>query len=235
MDRFRNQSGLLDEELLANTSFVVIGAGAIGSFFVTTLAKMGAKKITVYDMDTIEEHNISNQMYPTKYIGLPKAEALSGVASDYGDVFIDAKGQWDVSEAIDGDIIVVAVDNMDTRKAIWDHYKNRPHKLFLEGRMSAQVFRVYGIASGDWAGARKYESSLYPQSEASEEPCGQKSIIYTVLQVSGQMLSQVKRYLMKEYRPTEVIHDCLNDNVSKYFTMEKPVMETIEAPEEVTV
>lgn len=230
-DRFRNQHLIVDQEAISSKHFVVIGAGAIGSFYVATLAKMGARKITVYDDDKIENHNISNQLYPIPMIGKDKVDALQQVAASYGEALITTKKmRWHPDTAIDGDIIVSAVDNMDCRKAIWDYYKTRKIELFLEGRMAAQVYRVYGIDPTNAEAIKLYEASLYPQSEALPDRCGEKSIIYTVLQVAGQMLSQTKRFLMREYRPTEVIYDCLNDDVTKKFTMEREY-DIIEATE----
>lgn len=235
-ERYQNQHRLIDQEGLEKTKFIVIGAGAIGSFFVATLGKMGARDITVYDDDTIENHNLANQLYPLYLVGKPKVEALEDVAFDYGEAKIKARNErWNHDTAEDGDIVVVAVDNMDVRKAIWDYYKDRPHKLFVEGRMAAQVFRVYAVEATNKAAKDFYETTLYPQAEAVPDRCGQKSIIYTVLQVSGQMLSQIKRYLMNEYRPTEVVYDCLNDHVTKKFHMEPnyEIIESVEEPVEV--
>lgn len=232
-DRFRNQERLLDGEAIKTTKIILIGAGAIGSYFAATLAKMGARDITVYDDDKIEDHNISNQLYPVYLIGKPKVEALETVAFDYGEAKVKAINErWNHDNAQDGDIIVVAVDDMDVRKAIWDYYKSRPHKLFLEGRMAAQVFSVFGVEAQNKAAQDYYETQLYPQAEAMPDRCGEKSIIYTVLQVSGQMCSQVKRFLMNEYRPTRVNYDCLNDDVIKGPYHMELKMEEFEAPDE---
>ncbi len=216
INRFKNQERLIDNDTIKTTTFLVVGAGAIGSYLTATLAKMGAREITAYDDDKIEDHNISNQLYPLYLVGKPKVEALESVAFDYGECAIKPINErWNHDNAIDADIIIVAVDDMDVRKAIWDYYKDRPHKLFLEGRMAAQVFSVHGIEAGNKAAKSFYETTLYPQSEAMPDKCGEKSIIYTVLQVSGQMLSQVKRFLMNEYRPSRVNYDCLNDEIIK--------------------
>ena len=41
----------------------VIGAGALGSWLTFFLLKMGFKRISLYDFDVVEEHNI-----PTRYL-----------------------------------------------------------------------------------------------------------------------------------------------------------------------
>lgn len=231
-ERFKNQHRLIDQDRLAKTKFIVIGAGAIGSFYVATLAKMGATDVTVYDDDTIEDHNISNQLYPITAVGKAKSNAVEDLALLFGDASITGiKGRWTPENAQDGDIIVSAVDSMDTRKAIWDHYKTRPNAFFLEGRMGAQVYRVYGVDTSSSEAKELYEKNLYPSSEATPDRCGEKSIIYTVLQAAGQMLAQTKRFLNNEYRPTEVIYDCFRDELMTKHTMEE-VVEVIEAPDE---
>lgn len=217
--RNANQHGLIDPHKLAETKFTVIGAGSIGSFFTMALTKMGATNITVFDADTIEEHNIDNQMYPMSAVGSKKVDALSGVTISYGEAIIYAQDRlWTAQDAtLESDVVVVAVDNMDTRKAIWDAYKERRQGLFLEARMGAMVYFVYGVDLADNAQKVAYENTLYPHSEAVPERCGQKSIIFTVLQVSGQMLAQVFRFINRQTRPFSVNYDCFNDNVIKTF------------------
>ena len=75
-ERYANQEKLLDQKTLEDLSFVVIGAGAIGSYTVMGLAKMGAKKITVYDHDSLETHNFDSQFYPFTAVGSKKVLAL---------------------------------------------------------------------------------------------------------------------------------------------------------------
>lgn len=236
MSRDINQVGLLDTKKLEETSFVVVGAGAIGSFVTMTLSKMGAKLITVYDDDSIELHNVNNQLYPVRYVGTDKVDALENVAFAFGECKITKiKARWTHENAVDADVVVSAVDNMDTRIAMWKHYcMDGKTKFFLDGRMGAQVYYVYGVDLKDAKAVVMYSGSLYPQSEAVPDRCGQKSIIYTVLQVSAQMLSQTKRWIMGEYRPTEVIYDALHDEITKRYTMERDlskleVMEEVEA------
>jgi hypothetical protein len=162
---------------------------------------------------------------------MKKVEALKRICLEYGENVIEEKDfRWHPDHAADGDIIAVCVDNMDVRKAIWDHYKDRGVGLFLEGRMSAQVWRVYGIDPKNEDARRLYETNLYPQSEAAPERCGEKSIIYTVLSVGSEMLAQIKRHLMAEHRPTEVIYDALRADITKKYNMEEQY-EKIEVPE----
>lgn len=250
---FRNQKGLIDDHKLGRTRFVVVGAGAIGSNVVVALSKMGATQITVYDFDTIEVHNLANQFYPKNQLGKAKVLALKEIAADYGDCEITAINEpWTPDNAIEADVVISAVDNMEVRKAVWDYYKPQPvvlvcsvdehsqqrsvgvPRLFLDGRMGPFVYKVYGVDTTNMAAVKRYEDSLHSQEEGSQEKCGHKSIIYTVAQVGAQIVSQVRSFIMDEqYRPTEVIGDCFNDEIYKQYDVERK-LEVMEAePDEV--
>ena len=54
----------------------IIGCGASGSTVAELLARAGLEKITLYDFDKVESHNIANQMFKDSDIGRNKAEAV---------------------------------------------------------------------------------------------------------------------------------------------------------------
>lgn len=238
-DRFFNQRNIIDEHHLARQRFVVVGAGAIGSMVVNGLSKMGARNITVFDFDKLEDHNFANQMYPVSQLGKPKVEALAATASDFGDCkIIPVNKPWNPDSVKETntelvDIVLACVDNMDVRRAIFDYYKQEGRaKFFIDGRMSAFVYKVYGIDLSTPKAIERYEKSLHPQKDSAPEPCGQKSIIYTVYAVAAQMIDQVKKYINSEYRATEVIADLFNDELMKQYDMEQTLPEPIEAKDE---
>lgn len=233
-DRFLNQKGIINADKLGQTRFVVVGAGAIGTAFTIALCKMGAKIVTVYDYDTIENHNFANQMHPISQLGKAKVDSLMVACKDYGDCTITTvNAPWTTGNAVDADIVVSCVDNMDVRSALWRHYQDKVD-FFIDGRMSAFVYKVYGMALKDASASTSrqyYGSTLHSQASASPEPCGEKSIIYTVYLVAGMMLSQVREWLTDEakpYRATEVIYDSLNHTIKKVCHQEPVQMNVIE-------
>ena len=240
--RFSNQRSIIDEQLLGRTRFMVVGAGAIGSFYVAMLSKMGGRDITVCDFDRLENHNFSSQFYPVSGLGKAKVDVLKDIALSYGDAEIKAIAEPWCPEilglgASEGrgqdfrfDIVVSCVDNMGIRSVLWDYYKDKCD-LFLDGRMSAQFYKVFGVETSNKEACDYYASTLHSQEVAEIEPCGQKSIIYTVSQVAGMMLSQTKQFLNKEYRPTSVFFDSYNNDIVKTYHMNPPVIEEIVAME----
>lgn len=240
IDRYKNQTRIIDNDKLSKTRFVVVGAGAIGTAFLVALCKMGAKLVTLYDFDTIEDHNFANQMHPVSMLGRPKVDSLAHACLDYGDCKITTiNGPWTPGNAVDADVVVSCVDNMDVREALWKYYKGRC-EFFLDGRMSAFVYKVYGVDTelykdGERSIGAFYESTLHSQADASPEPCGEKSIIYTVYFVAGMMLSQVREFLTPEaqpYRATEIVYDALNHTIRKTSHQPEVKMNIIQSEEE---
>ena len=238
IDRYKNQRRLIDDDKLAKTRFVVVGAGAIGTAFLVALCKMGAKLVTLYDFDTIEDHNFANQMHPVSMLGRPKVDSLASACLDYGDCKITTiNGAWTPGNAVDADVVVSCVDNMDVRAALWNHYRTRT-AFFLDGRMGAFVYKVFGVDTSDISASGAYNfytTTLHSQDSAAPEPCGEKSIIYTVYFVAGMMLSQVREWLTDEakpYRATEIVYDALNHQIRKTNLQPEVKMNTIESEEE---
>jgi molybdopterin/thiamine biosynthesis adenylyltransferase len=106
-----------NQKKLDKTTVLIAGAGAVGSQTATILARMGIKMVVV-DNDILEEHNIGNQVYTRKHIGLSKVNALKGIVKDIEDV--EFTGVKSLVEDIDLskyniDIFLGAIDSIGTR------------------------------------------------------------------------------------------------------------------------
>ena len=60
----------------------IIGCGSIGSNVAELLARQGVEEFILWDMDIVETHNIVNQLYTEKHVGMKKTEALLGILSE---------------------------------------------------------------------------------------------------------------------------------------------------------
>ena len=103
-NRFLRQLDILPPGKLA-FPITVIGAGAIGSAAVVTLAKMGCSDITVWDDDLPAEHNIPNQMRLENEIGNPKVEALCMLTQSLSSVRIQTKRARYAGQFLSGVVI----------------------------------------------------------------------------------------------------------------------------------
>lgn len=212
--RYEQQRGIINPEILRNTRFGIVGAGAIGSFLAMTLAKMGAGDMDIFDHDTIEEHNFANQMYPVYAKGTPKADALKTVIAEYSGETVRAHvAKFDpaVHGFGEASFVVSAVDKMDVRKAIFETAIKHKARFFVDGRMGAQVMRVYAVDLTKPSEVEFYRKTLYSDEKAAPERCTEKTIIYTVNVVTGLMLNMVKKKLRGDKCPVEIVYDLVSD------------------------
>lgn len=185
----------------------VIGVGATGSYVVYLLAKMGIKKIHVYDFDDVEEHNLPNQLYRLKDVGRSKVEALR-------EIILEATGTDIIihNEAVTGStklkgIVFLLVDSMDVRRDIWVgalKFKLAV-KLMIETRMAIDNGRIYAIMPSSPKDIRLWESTLYSDDEAEESPCTNRSISPTVAYIASIAVWKLIKWFNGEDLQKELI------------------------------
>ncbi len=75
-DRYSRQQLIpgWDQESLQDSTIVIVGLGAIGTYVATILASSGIGKLTLIEFDTVEVSNLNRQLlYYDKDVGKPKA------------------------------------------------------------------------------------------------------------------------------------------------------------------
>ena len=193
MDRFIRQQDILPPDKLAKLAITIIGCGAVGSFTVLTLAKMGIAEITVYDGDTVEEHNLPNQWYKPDHVGMNKTDALWDIIHDFTGVELKANAYHYSRETLRG-IVICCVDTMDTRVKLWREVRKFEPELYIDTRMGAEVGKVLVVHPSLPGSCRKYEEEMYPSSEAFQAPCTAKATIYCAAGLAACVGSIVAGY-----------------------------------------
>ncbi|MCC6177324.1 MAG: ThiF family adenylyltransferase [Chloroflexi bacterium] len=186
----------------------VVGVGGIGSPTTLALAKMGCRRLSIYDPDTVEPHNLPSQLYRLDDVGRPKVEALAEVVRAFTSAEVRPVQERVAGPRLDG-IVVAAVDSMASREAIWrESVRYRAAiPLFVDARMGAQVCRLLTIRPTDPDDVRFYESTLYTDEAALDEPCTAQAIVYTTFGVAALVASQVRRFVTGEALNKDVIFD----------------------------
>ena len=193
MDRFIRQQDILPPDKLAKLAVTVIGCGAVGSFTVLTLAKMGIADITVFDGDTVEDHNLPNQWYRPDHLGMKKTDALWDIIVDFTGVELKANAYHYERETLRG-IVICCVDSMDTRLKLWREVRKFEPELYLDTRMGAEVGKVLVAHPSLPGSCRKYEEELYPSTEAFQAPCTAKATIYCAAGLAAYVGAVVAGY-----------------------------------------
>jgi len=170
----------------------VIGAGAIGSFTVLALVKMGFANITVYDFDDVSIENMNCQWYRMKDIGKKKVQALQELIKDFTDVTINIKPVRFEAGELRG-IVISAVDSMEARKVIWNAAKKSfGVSWFIDPRMASEYALAFVMKPDDEADQKSYETTLYSDANAVQERCTAKATMYTATMIAGYVAKAVK-------------------------------------------
>lgn len=204
---YGRQHDIVSPQRLEALQVTVIGVGGIGSPTTLALSKMGVENITVYDNDKIEAHNFPNQMYRLFDFGKHKTDCLKEICQEFTGIEIVSKPEKYVDQKLKG-LVVSGVDSMEARKTIWEKIKYNPAvDLYIDGRMGGETAIIYTVKPCDPDSVREYEKTLHSDEESAEIKCTAKAIIYNVFMIASLIASQVKKYVMGEGYPWEIIFD----------------------------
>lgn len=146
----------------------VIGVGAIGSTFCELLARLGIPAINIYDFDTVEEHNVANQLYTSSQIGTLKTTALKNMLLEINPLLECTcfdKG-YRAGMSLSG-IVILAVDSIDLRKEIVTAQMYNPNvKLIMDFRMRLEDAQHY---AADWSNEKQRKNLLATMQFTEEE------------------------------------------------------------------
>jgi molybdopterin/thiamine biosynthesis adenylyltransferase len=160
---------LFNPDKLRGKQIAVIGAGATGSMTVLQLAKLGVENIHVYDFDTIEPHNIPNQLlYGVNDIGYFKADILAdkvnGLVGKH--VVMPYKKKVE-SRKLYQEVVFFCVDTMASRIEIFNKgiYLNGITELVIDMRMNARTALVFALDPRTKGAVDSYRAELYTDEE----------------------------------------------------------------------
>lgn len=203
--RFRRQLDYIDHRQLAKIHIHVIGAGAIGSATTLLLAKMGCRKITIWDFDLFEEHNLPNQLCRIADIGKPKAEAVAELVKEFEGIEIEACNERFDGDVNPGDYIISCVDSMDARKEIWEKVSFLPISCLIDGRMGLTTMNLYSYLPNIEGSKKRYQETLWEDDEVAPVRCTAKSTIFTANTIASLICHTVTMVLKKEVPPASEI------------------------------
>lgn len=104
----------------------IVGCGSVGSTVAENLARCGVSRFTLWDFDKVEAHNIANQMFTDRQIGMPKVEALKELLEAINpEVEINLEPNGWQGEVLKG-YIFLAVDSIEIRKRICKQHEGMP-------------------------------------------------------------------------------------------------------------
>ena len=177
----------------------IVGCGGIGSFAAFALAKLGVQDIALLDFDSVEPHNIPNQLFAADQLGETKVEALASSLAAFADVFPDMYDKTLQDGVPLKEIVVSALDSMTARADLWEQVKYKlACKLFIDARLGGENVVLYCVRPCNLTDIEGYEATLHSDDEGLELPCTGRSIIDVGFAVGSLITRAVRKFYADE-------------------------------------
>ncbi|NVZ07974.1 ThiF family adenylyltransferase [Allochromatium humboldtianum] len=166
-----------------DTGITIVGAGAVGSRVFATLVELGLTRIKVFDPDRVEEHNLANQLFMHRDIGIPKTEGLfdwavrklgcSPTHVPKGMVFRPVAVTPESIHELDGTVFLL-VDSLETRRQLVEALPTPCFDIprVIDTRMAATHGVIYTFNPSDEEQRAQYLATLGADEDAEVSACG---------------------------------------------------------------
>jgi molybdopterin/thiamine biosynthesis adenylyltransferase len=192
--------GVNGQQLLRDSSAVIVGVGGLGCAAAFYLAGAGIGRLTLIDRDRVDVTNLHRQpLYTQADVGRPKAEAAAErLRALNADVELDARVAAADADSLRGlvsaaDIVLDCSDNFPTRFAI-----NAACVAARRPLVSAAAIRTEAqLALFDPARGGPCYACLFPDHGEEQERCEDAGVLGPVVGVAGshQALLALRRLL----------------------------------------
>lgn len=190
-----------------DTRIHIVGCGSVGSTLAENFARCGVTKMTLWDFDRVEPHNICNQMFRQQDVGKLKVEALKDILTDINpDIAnsVELKPDGWKGKLMSG-YIFLCVDNIELRREIVEKHFDSPYvKAMFDVRTMLTGAQHYAANWDDSKMKKDFLGSMqFSHEEASEETpvsaCGVVlGIVTTVRLICGMCVNNYIRFTKGE-------------------------------------
>lgn len=179
---------------LKGKDVMILGVGGIGSWIAMCLSRIGCI-VHIYDMDTVESHNLGGQLYSLEHVGVSKTDATKRICHSFsgGEANVVTNGKFKPTSPINP-IVISAFDNMAGRRlafekwaeALQEDQENAAEYLFIDGRLLAEEYQVYGVTQGR---LDDYKKTLFSDNEVAEASCSLKSTTHCSMSIGADIVA----------------------------------------------
>jgi molybdopterin/thiamine biosynthesis adenylyltransferase len=201
MDHIRH-SGLFNASDLSAT---LVGCGGIGAAAAIALAKMGLRRLNLYDEDTVEVENIATQFHPISGVGRLKVEVLRDTLKEFSDEtsMITHPIRVVPGMLLHDFIVISAVDSIQARQDIFNTLDCR---WYIDARMAAEEFHLFVVDMHD---CQWYQNLLFAESDnqVPDLPCTSKATIYCGMLAAAEVAAAIKAIAIDEARGSYIVYN----------------------------
>lgn len=189
------------------------GLGGIGSYVAFLLGRLKVKNLFMYDFDSVEEANLSGQLYSTDNIGQHKTTAIAFMLLKYCQYYNALeKNNAFVLESPTTDIMIGGFDSMESRYNFYHAWKKRVQAkktkedkekcLLIDARLAAEEFQVFCIKGTDDYLMKKYEEDwLFSDDQAEATVCSYKQTSFCANMIGSVVVNLFVNFVANQLNP----------------------------------
>lgn len=173
---------------MRDTKMVVCGAGALGSNLISSLARQGFDKLSVIDMDRVEQKNVATQIYSLKDVGQKKVNALRGIIYQNNKKIIDI-----IDKELNKNNFLKLLDNYDLIIDVFDNWPSR--RLVSDAGFSLKIPVIHagmsdnGFSEIKWNDNYKIPENDHEQEDICDYPLA-ANLVYLTVAVLAEIITQ---------------------------------------------
>ena len=166
----------------------IIGVGAVGSHIASALARLGIKKIHIWDFDNVESHNIPNQLFTSKDLGELKIDAVEKQMIAINPEISIQKHNKYTEELLEG-YVFSCVDSIEVRSHIYETNEyNALIKAIFDTRIALDAGQVF---SADWSKEEDINNLIavsefkHEEVKQAKSACGTRLTVLPTVQITA--------------------------------------------------
>lgn len=188
-------------EATKEVPLIVGGAGGIGSWLTLMAARAGFVP-TVYDFDSLEEHNLGGQLFSRDMIGRSKVEALTELVKQFADTdIVPLEERFTVEDGMYATIMLSGFDNMKARKDFFTVWKNANHgvaeAIYIDGSVTAEQLTIYSIRGNDLKAIEQYEKEFlcFTDTDIEDTVCTFRQTSHSAAMIASNMIGILTNHI----------------------------------------
>lgn len=192
-NKYSRQCKIVPQEAISTQNVAIIGVGAVGKEILRTLVCNGIPKITIFDFDTVEDHNCVTQGFYEDDIGKPKVEAAAQDACKLNkDCEITAVNDRWRPNGVDYTGVFFCVDSLSMREKLFNYFHSRA-PICTDSRIGGEQIRLLTIH--DDVSKAHYPTTIGEDNTAYADGCHIPMIKHSANIAASMCVQQFMRFI----------------------------------------
>lgn len=192
-EKYSRQSKIVPQEAIEQQNVAIIGVGAVGKEVLRTLVCNGVRNITIFDFDTVEEHNCVTQGFYESDIGRPKVEAAAEEACKLNRdcTIVAVNDRWRPNDT-KFTAAFFCVDSLSMREKLCNYF-SKCVSFCADSRIGGEQIRLLTIS--DEKSKEHYLTTITDDGTAYADGCHIPMIKHSASTAAAMCVQQFMRHI----------------------------------------